>query len=177
MSLRKSPRISPAFLAANRDNAKKSTGPRTALGKARVSMNGLKHGLRSHLSLSLMAKLGEPVDKCERMIYLLFSALKPQKKPEVARVVRYARMLWAINRRMNKHRCPMKRRAGLLALSKAERSLQNRIVADLGRARAQATYRERRKPNPVFGFIRILDLMPDAGAGKLKNDGLSRNVL
>ena len=33
--------------AANRENAKKSTGPRTDEGKHRVSRNGLKHGLLS----------------------------------------------------------------------------------------------------------------------------------
>ncbi len=44
MSLRKSPRITPAMLAANRANAKRSTGPRTQVGKARVALSALKHG-------------------------------------------------------------------------------------------------------------------------------------
>jgi hypothetical protein len=35
MPLRRSPRRSAAFLAANRENAQKYTGPRTALGKLR----------------------------------------------------------------------------------------------------------------------------------------------
>jgi hypothetical protein len=36
-----------AQINANRENAKKSTGPRTAEGKAASSRNGLKHGLRA----------------------------------------------------------------------------------------------------------------------------------
>ncbi|HMD97234.1 MAG TPA: hypothetical protein VKM93_07915 [Terriglobia bacterium] len=42
--LRKSPTRTEAFLAANRRNAQKCTGPRTPEGKARGSLNGLKNG-------------------------------------------------------------------------------------------------------------------------------------
>jgi hypothetical protein len=35
----------------NRQNAKKSTGPRTPAGKAVVALNGMKHGLLSRESL------------------------------------------------------------------------------------------------------------------------------
>ena len=38
---------SEAQLAANRSNARKSTGPRTPVGKAVVARNGIKHGLLS----------------------------------------------------------------------------------------------------------------------------------
>ena len=44
MSIRRSPRLTPGSLAARRANALKSTGPRTPCGKARVSLNALKHG-------------------------------------------------------------------------------------------------------------------------------------
>jgi hypothetical protein len=44
MSLRKSPTLTPALLASNRQNAKKSTGPRTAPGKAWSRLNRMRHG-------------------------------------------------------------------------------------------------------------------------------------
>src|SRR3954452_860477 len=39
--------ISPARLAAKRENAKRSTGPRTPRGKSVSKMNGLVHGMRA----------------------------------------------------------------------------------------------------------------------------------
>jgi hypothetical protein len=47
MSLRKSPVLTPALLAANRQNSKRSTGPRTARGKAWSRLNRMRHGARS----------------------------------------------------------------------------------------------------------------------------------
>ena len=47
MSLRRSPTRTPALLAAIRQNSKKSTGPRTARGKAWSRLNRLRHGTRS----------------------------------------------------------------------------------------------------------------------------------
>lgn len=55
--------ISSSQLQANRKNAKKSTGPRSAAGKRRVSMNSFKHGRNAHPSLrpslEAMGALGE----------------------------------------------------------------------------------------------------------------------
>jgi hypothetical protein len=47
VSLRRSPTRTAAFLAANRSNARKSTGPRTVAGKARVAMNSVRQGRRA----------------------------------------------------------------------------------------------------------------------------------
>lgn len=44
MPLRKSPRLTPALIETNRRNARKSTGPRTAAGKQRIALNGLRKG-------------------------------------------------------------------------------------------------------------------------------------
>jgi hypothetical protein len=48
LMLRKSPTRTEAFLAANRRNAQKCTGPRTPEGKARSSLNALKSGRYAH---------------------------------------------------------------------------------------------------------------------------------
>ena len=56
MSLRKFP-MTPARLEANRRNARKSTGPRTALGKSQSRMNALRNGARSRLLSDLMQAL------------------------------------------------------------------------------------------------------------------------
>jgi hypothetical protein len=46
--------------AANRKNAKKSTGPKTAAGKARSRMNGTRHGLRAeHVVVPQLEDAGE----------------------------------------------------------------------------------------------------------------------
>jgi hypothetical protein len=68
MSLLKPRVMTPARLAANRRNAQKSTGPRTARGKAQSRLNGLQHGFCSPLYrefwLSLFeAPPGTPVAK------------------------------------------------------------------------------------------------------------------
>jgi hypothetical protein len=47
VSLRKSPTLTPALLAAHRSNAKQSTGPHTARGKAWSRLNHLKTGSES----------------------------------------------------------------------------------------------------------------------------------
>ncbi len=57
MSLRKSPTRTVAFLEANRRNAQKSTGPRTAQGKAWTRFNSLRDGFRSRECLEFMKAL------------------------------------------------------------------------------------------------------------------------
>jgi hypothetical protein len=60
MPLRESPERTPAFLAAHRANVRKSTGARTAEGKARGRPNGLKHGGRSALLTGFIRSMGLP---------------------------------------------------------------------------------------------------------------------
>jgi hypothetical protein len=57
MPLRKSPTLTPARIEASRHNAQKSTGPRTARGKAQSSLNSLRTGGRSTLYRELFLRL------------------------------------------------------------------------------------------------------------------------
>ena len=64
---------SAAQIAANRANAARSTGPRTAKGKARVALNGLKHGM---LSVSLL-----PGASNAKFLALSERLLRPMPEP------------------------------------------------------------------------------------------------
>lgn len=59
MSLRRSPKLTPAALAAQRANALKSTGPRTERGKARSCLNALVHGGRSRRLRDKIERTGD----------------------------------------------------------------------------------------------------------------------
>jgi len=57
MSLRKPYELPPAKLAANRRNARQSTGPRSARGQAQSRLNRLRYGSRSRLFQDLRCTL------------------------------------------------------------------------------------------------------------------------
>ena len=79
MSLRKSPQLTPALLAAARQNAQHSTGPRSAAAKQNVKLNALKHGGRvsdENRCLAMLA-LGEDPQELENLQQELRSAFGP----------------------------------------------------------------------------------------------------
>ena len=79
---------------ANRRNAVKSTGPRTAEGKAAVSLNRLGHGLTGRAPLVP----GEDPAEYERLRQGLTDQLAPQGVLEQALVDRAAGCLWRLGR-------------------------------------------------------------------------------
>lgn len=91
------PRISPKKLAANRANARKSTGPRTPEGKARSSRNGLKHGQTASPLTLLATASDEERDLFERLMAQLYDTFHPENPAEVLLVERlgiaYLRLL------------------------------------------------------------------------------------
>ncbi len=100
MSLRKSPTRTPALLAANRANAQKSTGPRTARGKAQITLNPLKHGgYAGRLFRSNLLRAREDVALYDWMYRQICDNFRPVGKPQWAQAQRLARKAWCGCRR------------------------------------------------------------------------------
>ena len=72
-------RISEARLAANRANARKSTGPRTGEGKARSAMNALKHGFTAQVTL-LPGESQEGFDQIVADYFDFYQPTNPQER-------------------------------------------------------------------------------------------------
>ena len=79
---------------ANRQNAKKSTGPRTEEGKQRSSQNGLKHGL---LARDAVMADEDPAE-FDRQLQLLEENIFPKNAIEFALVRQIADAEWRIRR-------------------------------------------------------------------------------
>ena len=79
MSLRKSPQLTPQLLAATRQNAQHSTGPRNAAAKQNSKLNALKHGayVRDDNQRQAMLALGEDPEQFQTLTQELMSAFGP----------------------------------------------------------------------------------------------------
>ena len=95
-----SPQSSPAKLAANRRNALKSTGPRTAAGKRRAMLNAITRNLcPQELEQQLRARGEDPREFC-RLHRDLIAIFRPQERADVLAVERLARTWWEKARRI-----------------------------------------------------------------------------
>lgn len=81
-------------IAANRENALKSTGPRTPQGKRRSSMNALKHGCAS----KRVIVPGEDPDDYEELLDSLWLTYSPRDGIEEVLVHQLTNLSWRIRR-------------------------------------------------------------------------------
>ena len=79
MSLRKAPQLTPQLLAAARNNAQHSTGPRSPAAKQNSKLNALKHGayVSDENQRQAMRALGEDPEQFQTLIQELRSAFGP----------------------------------------------------------------------------------------------------
>ena len=81
-------------IAANRRNAQKSTGPRTAEGKAKTRLNPLKHGLTAE---TIVLPFESPDDYRELQQSVL-DDLQPQGVTQQILVERFVQRHWVAQR-------------------------------------------------------------------------------
>jgi hypothetical protein len=81
-------------IQANRENAKKSTGPRTQTGKTHSRFNSRKHGLTA----KTLIIIGERPDDFEALRAELIEEYDPQSHLEIELVERLSGILWRLRR-------------------------------------------------------------------------------
>jgi hypothetical protein len=86
--------LTPLELAARRRNAQKSTGPRTAAGKFRSSLNSLKHGLCPFVRERMIEFRGEDVREYRRLHRDLINLVLPEDPYLANRVAALAEACW-----------------------------------------------------------------------------------
>lgn len=85
---------SEAQLRANRENARRSTGPRTQEGKDRAKFNALKHGLTAECVVLPREDMGEYYE----LRAALLAQYDPQNTSEMFLVDQVAQNWWRMNR-------------------------------------------------------------------------------
>ncbi len=81
-------------LEANRRNARRSTGPKSAAGKTRAAGNALKHGLRAEQ----VVVAGEDAEAFDDLLALMHDEFQPQGVLELQLVERIAACTWRLRR-------------------------------------------------------------------------------
>jgi hypothetical protein len=156
MSFPRKQTLTPASLAARRRNAQESTGPRTALGKSRVALNGLKHGLWSRSFRATLIQAGESVELYDRTLAILGTVLRPRNRLAARRAARYAQMLYWLNRRSQKFAGEATKKIYRFEFTRAEHALQKKILKDLDRGLETTSWEERYASAPYVKCIRFL---------------------
>jgi hypothetical protein len=85
---------SEAKINANRENAKRSTGPRTEAGKARSRLNAVQHGITAQI----IVLPGEDADKLQALYDQIRGDLEPVGEFEQQLVERITASFWRLKR-------------------------------------------------------------------------------
>jgi hypothetical protein len=118
-----------AQILANRANAQKSTGPRTAVGRARSRLNSLKHGARAQDAPAVLPQ--EDPAELEARIREWVDDHRPTNAIERELVTRAARLSWALDRAERHEAALLSRRVRqAMVRRRAQRTAR---VCDLGR--------------------------------------------
>ena len=100
---RTKPVSSPARLAANRRNAQKSTGPRTAAGKHRAALNSQRRGLAPPEIERKLQERGEDPQDIRRLYRDVVALFPPHEASDETAVRVLAETWWEKARRLRDH--------------------------------------------------------------------------
>ena len=109
--------VSERKLAANRRNAKQSTGPKTPEGKAAVRYNALKHGLCAQVAVISSGEGAEDADEFRRLLEGLVEDFQPVGVSEHLLVERIAICHWRLGRAVRYETAEIRRSYGVPAAS------------------------------------------------------------
>jgi hypothetical protein len=139
MSLRKSPELTPKLLAAARQNAQHSTGPRSAAAKQNSKLNALKHGQRARPGnhRQVMLALGEDPQEFENLKQELMTTYGPGDALWERRIDDLARLYWR-RERLERAQEGMMRRALLEVEEWQHRRQQEMAGATFDASQSQA---------------------------------------
>ena len=98
MGERKPKTVSPAQIEANRRNAQKSTGPKTAQGRAKSKLNAFKHGLLSQEVLVRGKHAGESRREFQKLAEQFYEDLDPVGSMEWLLVDQIVTAYWRLRR-------------------------------------------------------------------------------
>jgi hypothetical protein len=86
--------VSDNKVRANRENAKKSTGPKTLQGKEKVSGNAISHGLTAEKHVII----GESIEEFNALKESMFQVYKPDGVCEEEIFIKLIELLWRLRR-------------------------------------------------------------------------------
>ena len=141
----------PKQIAANRRNAKKSTGPKSEEGKSRARQNAFRHGLTAETVVTVF----EDAEEYARFEETVMADFDPQTAVEAQLVLRVASLLWRLRR--------------ALAIESGLFQIQGRAL----RARPQQKHKTRNDPLQPFRSLLDQHHTKKAAAEALDTDVMS----
>jgi len=149
--------LTPRQLESRRENARKSTGPRTAAGKRRASLNGLKYGYYTgpHTMEQSMLLLGESPQEFHAFRDSLIASRQPADAIEQMLVEDIAMLAWK-KRRINRAQQGLQLRSlEMLELARHRQVLEvGRETADISQDEVLKSGLRRARQSPArFGEI------------------------
>jgi hypothetical protein len=181
-------------IAANRLNAKRSTGPRTLAGKAKVSVNAMKHGLTGRD----VVLPGENAEDFDTFRSDLVTSLNPQSVLESLLAEKIVADGWRLRRvaifeaTLYKHGCKeLLIRQAAEAVRQYESTAKDRALASLEHKKVAARDRQAHADaeqrlahaqaevdDPAFAVTRVLQISPGPFLNLWRHEtALSRSML